>query len=334
MPWVVEDTGNDVNDGKGKLQDSEGGRNDLATISLAEPCLHLVRDYLIVSSLSLTFLIDYATFAHPSFDANEYANAILAAQPYRITTTATDTSAHAKGSSTTSTMIDSAGTNKEEISVALAKLSFGIDDVNRQLKNVINVHHEALLSQAASVNQLEGSLRHVNAGLKDISSSVTRCASFLLSVSDDLIFYYRLRTKLSTPYAALQSHVTRLQKLQVASDVLRRVARFFMLCRRLDVQIKLINRASTTAPPGAALPKVVNGSASDSPTTPRAAIVDEELEVEKERERAIIKAALSVAEICSSKVFPHDTLTDLRLFSSTGRFDLFNRSSGRGASRG
>lgn len=75
-------------------------------------------------------------------------------------------------------MIDTAGTNKEEISVALAKLSFGIDDVNRQLKNVINVHHEALLSQAASVNQLEGSLQHVNAGLKDISSSVTRCVWF------------------------------------------------------------------------------------------------------------------------------------------------------------
>jgi Golgi transport complex subunit 5 len=166
------------------------GRNDLATLSLAEPCPHLVRDYFMVSSLSLTFLIDYATFAHPSFDANEYANAILAAQPYRITTTtATDTSAHAKGASTTSTMIDSAGTNKEEISVALAKLSFGIDDVNRQLKNVINVHHEALLSQAASVNQLEGSLRHVNAGLKDISSSVTRCGSSLSSISDNLIFY-------------------------------------------------------------------------------------------------------------------------------------------------
>jgi hypothetical protein len=107
-----------------------------------------------------------------------------------------------------------------------------------------------------------------------------------------------------------------------------------MLSRRLDVQIKLINRAPTTAPPRAASPKVVNGSASDSPTTPRAAIVDEELEVEKERERAIIKAALSVAEICSSNVFLHEALTNLLLFSSTGRFDSFNGSLGGIPSRG
>jgi conserved oligomeric Golgi complex subunit 5 len=231
-------------------------------------------------------------------------------------------------------MIDSAGTNKEEISVALAKLSFGIDDVNRQLKNVINVHHEALLSQAASVNQLEGSLRHVNAGLKDISSSVTRCASSLSSISDNLIFYSRLRTKLSTPYAALQTHVTRLQKLQVASDVLRRVARFFMFSRRLDVQIKLINHAPTTVPPRAASPKVVNGSASEPPITPRAAIVDDELDVEREREKIIIKAALSVAEICSSNVFLQEAPTDLPLFSSTCRCHSFNRSFRGGPSRG
>jgi conserved oligomeric Golgi complex subunit 5 len=157
--------------------------------------------------------IDYAIFAHPNFDANEYANAILGAQPYRLpqqspqaqtqqqppqhvrsssvativpsdnkpNTTATATTTGATGGSTiaggaslASIILDGSGTNKEEISVALAKLSFGVDDVNRQLKTVINVHHEALLSRAASVNQLEGSLHNVNAGLKDISGSVTR----------------------------------------------------------------------------------------------------------------------------------------------------------------
>jgi len=107
-----------------------------------------------------------------------------------------------------------------------------------------------------------------------------------------------------------------------------------MLSRRLDVQIKLINHAPTTVLPRAASPKVVNGGASDSPTTPRVAIVDEELEVEKERERAIIKAALSVAEICSSNIFLHEALTDIPLFSSTDRFDSFNRSLGGGPSRG
>src|SRR4051794_29410835 len=92
----------------------------------------------VFTSLSLIFMRDYATFAHPSFDPNEYANAILAAQPYRIPSGAS-IDASSKVPATSVGMIDTAGTNKEEISVALAKLSFGIDDVNRQLKNVINV---------------------------------------------------------------------------------------------------------------------------------------------------------------------------------------------------
>lgn len=107
-----------------------------------------------------------------------------------------------------------------------------------------------------------------------------------------------LRTKLSTPYAALQSHVTRLQKLQVASDVLRRVARFFMLSRRLDAQMKLINRTSIP-PMDSPIAKVVNGGNIESPLTPWGGFGEDESEGDKERERAIIKAALSVAEICT-----------------------------------
>lgn len=116
-------------------------------------------------------MLDYTTFAHPSFDANEYANAILAAQPYRPSDPSTSnvaTNAVATAASTTK------AEGAEEISVVLAKLSFGLDDVNRQLKNVINVHHEKLLEQASSVNQLDGSLGVVKGGLKDIEGSVTR----------------------------------------------------------------------------------------------------------------------------------------------------------------
>lgn len=111
------------------------------------------------------YFIDYAIFAHPSFDANEYANAILSNQSYKPSSS---------GTAIESKPSLNEQANKEEISVALAKLSFGIDDVNRQLKSVINVHHEALLEQAAGVGQLETSVEHVQKGLKDISGSVTR----------------------------------------------------------------------------------------------------------------------------------------------------------------
>ena len=70
-----------------------------------------------------------------------------------------------------------------------------------------------------------------------------------------------------------------------------------MLSRRLDVQIKLINRASMSAAT-VNTPKAINGGALESPSTPRGATGEDVSEGDKERERAIIQAALSVAEIC------------------------------------
>lgn len=108
-----------------------------------------------------------------------------------------------------------------------------------------------------------------------------------------------LRTKLSLPYTSLQTHVTRLRKLQVASNVLRRVARFFMLSRRLESQMALISRLSTMSPVKVkSNNKAASGTRKDTITSP-GSISEKEVETEKEREITIIKAALSVAEICA-----------------------------------
>jgi len=127
--------------------------------------------------------LDYTTFADPLFDANEYANAILAGEKY--------TPSHSKR--TTKSVSTTNEGAKEDISVALAKLSFGIEDVSKQLKTVVrcvasvecsfigltsssqvNVHHEALLNQAASIQKLQGSLHSVKGGLSDIGGSVEK----------------------------------------------------------------------------------------------------------------------------------------------------------------
>jgi len=63
------------------------------------------------------------------FDANEYANAILAGEQYKPSQSKRTT----KNVSTTNEGA------KEDISVALAKLSFGIEDVSKQLKTVVRV---------------------------------------------------------------------------------------------------------------------------------------------------------------------------------------------------
>jgi hypothetical protein len=68
----------------------------------------------------------YAVFASPNFDANEYANTILAGDSASQSKRARP----AAGNELT----------KEDISVAISKLSVGIDDVSKQLKNAVRVH--------------------------------------------------------------------------------------------------------------------------------------------------------------------------------------------------
>jgi hypothetical protein len=79
---------------------------------------------------------DYAIFSSSSFDANEYANAVLAGEPYPGTkppATSTPTTFQAPPK----TPVAPTSTGHEDLSVALAKLNFGIDDVSKQLRAVV-----------------------------------------------------------------------------------------------------------------------------------------------------------------------------------------------------
>lgn len=82
---------------------------------------------------------DYAVFANPSFDANEYANAVLAGESY------TRTKPPASSTRTSSkTPVAPTSTGREDLSVALAQLNFGIDDVSKQLRGVVRQTHRSI----------------------------------------------------------------------------------------------------------------------------------------------------------------------------------------------
>lgn len=81
----------------------------------------------------------------------------------------------------------------------------------------------------------------------------------------------------------LQTLVARLQRFQQASDVLRRTSRFVILARRLQVQMNEVQgiKSSDKSPSEElATATVVHGK-----------------DIENEKERAIAKAALSIAEL-------------------------------------
>lgn len=112
---------------------------------------------------------------------------------------------------------------------------------------------------------------------------------------------FRLRVKIHVPYESLQTHVVRLHKLHQASDALRRTSRFVILARRLQAQMNEMNekaegddRLATQNAEG------INAAAST---------VAQGVDAEDEKERAIAKAALSIAELGTSCHCAHMCIT-------------------------
>lgn len=86
---------------------------------------------------SHTFLyLDYSVFASPDFDPNDYANAILAGEPYPPQS---DTKVALKPALSIAKSAAQDSIAKEDISVAISKLTFGIDDVSKQIKNLVRL---------------------------------------------------------------------------------------------------------------------------------------------------------------------------------------------------
>lgn len=207
-------------------------------------------------------MTDYAIFATPEFDPNEYANTVLAGEPYPP-----------QPGSSRPTKTSGLEPAKEDISVAIAKLNYGIDDVSKQIKNVVTAHHEDLLEQAAGVGELSGSLQTVREGLDALDSSLEK-----------------LRQKFRTPYQTMQESVKRLQRLQQVSDILRRTSRFTTLAKRLQTQMAELGDGTdgTVAQPKApSSSAALDGRRSATPG----------LDYEGERERLLAQAAVTIAEL-------------------------------------
>ncbi|KIK94986.1 hypothetical protein PAXRUDRAFT_827467 [Paxillus rubicundulus Ve08.2h10] len=204
-------------------------------------------------------MADYSVFAIPEFDANEYANAVLAGDPYPPTSSTQQVQPKPR---TTISILEPA---REDISLAISKLDLGIEDVSKQIKALVTAHHEDLLQHASNVSQLSGSLSSVRRGLDDVEFSIGK-----------------LRQKISVPYQALQTNVIRLQRIQQANDALRRTARFAVLVKRLETQMSEL--ASYEGASGA---KEKQTTSTNEPP----------LDHQEEKERTVAKAALSIAEL-------------------------------------
>ncbi|XP_076469307.1 conserved oligomeric Golgi complex subunit 5-like [Babylonia areolata] len=107
------------------------------------------------------------------------------------------------------------------IAEQLGKLAEGISLLDKEIHTQIVSHHEDLLSQATSVETLEGVLQMMQ----------TRIQS-LLSAMD------RIRAKVSEPYTKILARTTQLRHLHETCDLLRRIIRIMYLTKRLRTQLQ------------------------------------------------------------------------------------------------
>ncbi|GAA5886213.1 hypothetical protein JCM16303_004462 [Sporobolomyces ruberrimus] len=207
--------------------------------------------------------LQYSTFLHPSFEADAFAHAVLKGEDYPPSDPSdpsTSSSSGGVGFMKGLVVGDSSGPGTGDVSAALARLNFGVEDLNRQLKNEITKHHEGLLLQAASLGGIETDLGEVRRGLKEVESGVSR-----------------LKRKISTPHTTLSSSLLLLTRLRRASSLTRRAQRFVVLAKRLEGQMGEIDGINSTS----------NGGNE---------VGEERVTIER-RERSMAEAALTLAEI-------------------------------------
>jgi len=147
----------------------------------------------------------------------------------------------------------------------------------------VTAHHEDLLTQASNANALSGALSSVRSGLGDLDTSVERFVCIRLLHISTHVSYPSLRVKVHVPHETLQTLVTRLRRFHQASDVLRRTSRFVILTRRLQVQMNEIQGIKTS-----------DNKLGDELAT---ATLAHGKDIADEKERAIAKAALTIAEL-------------------------------------
>lgn len=146
---------------------------------------------------------EYATFLHPNFEADAFAHAVLNGEDYPPPAEGeAPTGVPAGGTGFMKGLVGENG--QGDVSAALARLNFGIEDLNRQLKGEVRPrsppplappgreltpfslaqvtkHHSSLLLQAASLGGLDNDLSEVRRGLAEVEGGVTRCVPVRLT---------------------------------------------------------------------------------------------------------------------------------------------------------
>ncbi|GAA5988884.1 hypothetical protein JCM5350_000996 [Sporobolomyces pararoseus] len=206
--------------------------------------------------------IQYSTFLHPSFEPDAFAHAVLKGEDYPPPTTSSEENDELKTSNRNSYTSGGGGGVGGDVSTALSKLNFGIEDLNRQLKQEIFKNHESLLLQVGSLSSISTDLSEVRRGLKEVEGNVEK-----------------LKKKIKSPFENLDKSLLFLVRLKRSNSLAKRGLRFLNLVKRLEIQMQEVVQQQQTTTTNE------NGSSSSTESTT------------EKRERSMAEAALLIAEL-------------------------------------
>lgn len=126
-----------------------------------------------------------------------------------------------------------------------------MQDLQRQIKQTVSKHHNALLAQAASVSSLSGDLSELRRGVSEVEGGVQRSVSRSLKATKSKAKQkrQRLKKKINTPYNDLSSAILVQSRLTKITHLARQAHRFTVLCRRLESQVANAAEANTANRP-------------------------------------------------------------------------------------
>ncbi|CAG8508079.1 745_t:CDS:10 [Ambispora leptoticha] len=128
--------------------------------------------------------------------------------------------------------INESSDGENDITISLAKLSFSIDNLTKQLHDEVVTHFEDLLLQVADIRELDYTLKVVRNGIENLKKSLES-----------------LQAKIYAPFTQIKNYTIQLERLQTAIELLRRVYTFMEISTRLEIQlaeIDNINSATVT----------------------------------------------------------------------------------------
>ncbi|ORX48819.1 hypothetical protein DM01DRAFT_1338475 [Hesseltinella vesiculosa] len=114
---------------------------------------------------------------------------------------------------------ESSNGDGSEITTALSTIAFNIESVTKQIQKQVSMNYDVLISQIIGIKELDTSLITIQTNIGTLMEALAHLSS-----------------KVHPPFQQIQQCTIQLRNLQATSDVLRRLHRFIVLCKRLVTQ--------------------------------------------------------------------------------------------------